>query len=112
MKHCQYASVSNVPFLSQVDVLLIPNESWRVLKDLIDGDVIRELRRYTQADIIARVTKRSYKHYAVNRGIHSQKTEKGSDMSSRYIAGLLKGLSQSLSTEESHKLGMKYEGSN
>ena len=103
---------SFVPFLSQSDVLLIPNESWSALRGLIDGDIVRELRRYTHADIIARVTKRSYKHYAVDRGIHSQKTEHKTDISSRYISGLLRGLSQSLSIEESHKLGMKYEDSN
>ncbi len=100
-----------IPFLSQVDVILMSNESWSAIKKVMDNNPVKQMRLHTQASIIARVTKRSYKLYLPEKGITSQTSNQSNDITTKYISGFLKGMLQAYSIQEAHNMGLEYEES-
>jgi sugar/nucleoside kinase (ribokinase family) len=98
------------PVLSQVDVLLISNQSWRYLKKLFKPNPIQKLRSVTGAQLIIRETSDDYR-IVVDRDIQTIECNTGtSELTEWFVAGLLQKIADGSNIHKAIQHAVKLEG--
>ena len=97
------------PVLSQVDILLISNQSWRYLKKSFKSNPIQKLRSVTDARLIIRETSDNYL-IVVDGDIQKVKCTTGmSDITEWFVAGLLQRIVDGLNIRKAVQYAVKLE---
>ena len=98
------------PILKNVDILLLSHQAWAYLKKTGMKNIIPSLQKYTNAIIVVR---QSNQEYNIVTSVAPPITKKSSieteDISQWFTAGLLKGITDGLSLEDSILYGIEQE---
>ncbi|MHA3963573.1 MAG: carbohydrate kinase family protein [Candidatus Thorarchaeota archaeon SMTZ1-45] len=82
------------PILSQVDILLISNQSWRYLKKSIKPDPIKKIKQLTDAIILIRETKEKYRIIDQEQVHFIDSEGEDIDITEWFVAGLMQKVSE------------------
>ncbi|MGY5853672.1 MAG: PfkB family carbohydrate kinase, partial [Candidatus Thorarchaeota archaeon] len=94
---------------SQIDVLLITRRIWALLKRSESGSPVQAIRKKTEAAIIVRETAKSYTLYLSDGSKKSIRCQGTDDMTSTYIVGLLRDLSEGIDILKAHSNAIAFE---
>lgn len=97
------------PILSQVDILLISNQSWRYLKKSIKSDPIQKLRGVTEAQIIIRETSDTYRIVVESDVQNIECTTGTSEITEWFVAGLLQKIADGSNIRKAIQHAIKLE---
>ncbi len=97
------------PILSQVDTLLISNQSWNYLKKTIKNKPISKLQRFTDSQIIVRESVDKYTIIEDEQMLQIESDRGVGEMTEWFVAGLMPKLVKGTDIHHALAHAMKYE---
>ncbi len=97
------------PILSQVDVLLISNQSWRYLKKSIKPDPIKKLQKLTDARILIRETREKYRIVDQEQVYFVDSQVGTNEITEWFVAGLMQKTAEGASIVQATQYATKAE---
>ncbi|MFW9956498.1 MAG: carbohydrate kinase family protein [Candidatus Odinarchaeota archaeon] len=98
------------PVLSQVDTLILSNQVWRYLIRSMSPKPIERIRDVTDAAIIIKDTKNSYKlHLVDERDMSILSASKSPEMTRWFVVGYLKQIADNLPIKDSFEYAIRFE---
>ena len=98
------------PVFNQVDVLIFSLRAWRFLKQSIGKSPLSEIRKRTRANIVVRISKKTYKSYGASYGsLTLPASSRAIDLTDYFLLGLLSGISKGLEFQKALEKGIQSE---
>ncbi|MHA2228521.1 MAG: PfkB family carbohydrate kinase [Candidatus Thorarchaeota archaeon] len=98
------------PVFNQVDVLVFSYRAWQFLRQSIGKNPVSEIQKRTNADIVVRSSKKTYKSYGASYGILTLPiSSRDTDLTDHFMMGLLTGINKGLDFQKALEKGVEYE---
>lgn len=97
------------PILSQVDILLISNQSWRYLKKSLTPNPVQKIRKVTEAQIIIRDASDKYRIVVGDNVQYAECNSDTREITEWFVAGLIREIADGSNILQAIQQAIKFE---